>query len=201
MIQHIGLTGGIGSGKSTVAHMLVQLGAHLVDLDAISRRLTAPNGAAIPAIAQTFGVHLLADDGSLHRDRMRALAFSDSGALQRLEAILHPLIAQHAQLQAAQAKANQRVIWDVPLLIEHLPRWRPLVDCIVVVDCLPEVQIERVMHRSGWSREAVEQVLAKQAQREQRLAVADHVLHNSGIDINALKHKVQSLWELWNNAA
>lgn len=200
MIKHIGLTGGIGSGKSTVAHMLVKLGAHLVDLDAISRQLTGPQGAAMPAIAQAFGPHLLADDGSLHRERMRDLAFADSEALQRLEAILHPLIGQHAQAQAAQAKADQRVIFDVPLLVENLSRWQPLMDRIVVVDCLPDTQIDRVMRRTGWSREAVEHVLTKQAQREQRLAVADHVLHNGGTDLTALQQQVQALWDMWNNA-
>jgi len=201
VIKHIGLTGGIGSGKSTVAQLLMGLGAYLVDLDAISRGLTVPNGAAMPAIAETFGEHVLADDGSLHREHMRDLAFADSTALQRLEAILHPLIGQHAMAEAAQAKLDQRVVFDVPLLVENLPRWQPLMDRIVVVDCLPETQIARVMRRSGWSREAVEQVLAKQAQREQRLAVADHVLHNDGIDIKALEQQVLSLWEVWNNAA
>lgn len=200
MVRHIGLTGGIGSGKSTVGHMLVGLGAHLVDTDAISRSLTAAGGLAMPAIKAEFGPDMVTADGALDRDRMRTLAFADPAVLQRLEAILHPLIGQQTQVLAKQAEPEQRIVFDVPLLVEALPRWRPLMDRIVVVDCQPDTQIERVMARSGWSREAVEQVLMKQAQREHRLAVADHVLHNEGKSLAQLREQVAGLWQLWNNA-
>lgn len=200
MVRHIGLTGGIGSGKSTVGHMLVALGAHLVDTDAISRSLTAASGLAMPAIEAAFGPDVLTPDGALDRVRMRTLAFAEPAVLQQLEAILHPMIGQQAQVQALLAQPGQRIVFDVPLLVEALPRWRPLIDRIVVVDCLPGTQIERVMARSGWSREAVEQVLMKQAQREHRLAVADHVLHNEGKSLEQLREQVAGLWHLWNNA-
>lgn len=193
----IGLTGGIGSGKSTVGHMLVQLGAHLVDLDAISRGLTAPGGGAIEAIAQHFGPGLIDAQGAMDRARMRELAFADPSALQRLEGILHPLIGQHADAQAALALPHQHIVFDVPLLAESGRRWQDKVDRIVVVDAERETQIARVMARSGWSREAVEQVLAKQAQRDTRLAMAHHVILNEGLSLPALRQQVEALWQTW----
>jgi dephospho-CoA kinase len=200
MVRHIGLTGGIGSGKSTVGHMLVALGAHLVDTDAISRSLTAAGGLAMPAIEAAFGPDMITADGALDRVRMRTLAFAEPNVLQQLEAILHPMIGEQTQMQALLAQPDQRIVFDVPLLVEALPRWRPWMDRIVVVDCLPNTQIERVMARSGWPREAVEQVLMKQAQREHRLAVADHVLNNEGKSLEQLREQVAGLWHLWNNA-
>ena len=195
----IGLTGGIGSGKSTVSHMLVQLGAHLVDTDAISRSLTAPGGHAIEPIRQTFGTDMIDAQGAMDRARMRTLAFADPQALQQLEAILHPLIGQHADLHAAQAAPDQHVVYDVPLLVESGDRWRNKVDHILVVDCEPETQIARVMIRSGWPREAVEKVLAQQAKRESRLAAADQVILNQGITLEQLHAEVEKVWRLWNN--
>jgi dephospho-CoA kinase len=199
-LHAIGLTGGIGSGKSTVAHTLVQLGAHLVDTDAISRSLTAPGGAAIGAIAQAFGPGMIDATGAMDRSAMRTLAFSQPEALKQLEGILHPLIGQISKEQAAQASLGQRIVFDVPLLVESGRRWRDIVDRILVVDCLPETQVQRVMARSGWAREAVEAVLAKQASREQRLAAADDVLHNDGVSLDELRQQVLRLWDLWNNA-
>ena len=197
----IGLTGGIGSGKSTVSQMLTELGAHLVDTDAISRSLTAPQGAAIPLIAQHFGDDLITPEGAMDRARMRELAFSDASALTRLEGILHPLIQQHAAEHAGLALPHQHVIFDVPLLAEAGPHshWRQRVDRILVIDAEPETQIARVMVRSGWPREAVEAVLAKQAQRETRLALADHVILNEGLSLQQLRNEVEKLWQLWNN--
>jgi len=195
----IGLTGGIGSGKSTVSQMLVDLGAHLVDTDAISRSLTAPGGAAIDAIAQHFGPHLIDASGAMDRTRMRELAFADPGAMARLEGILHPLIGQQADAQAGLARPDQHIVYDVPLLAESGRRWRDKVDRVLVVDCKPETQIARVMARSGWPREAVEKVLAKQAQREIRLALADHVILNEDLSLEELRAEVQKLWRLWNN--
>ena len=197
----IGLTGGIGSGKSTVSQMLVDLGAHLVDTDAISRSLTAPGGAAIDAIAQHFGPHLIDASGAMDRTRMRELAFADPGALARLEAILHLLIGQQADAHAGLALPDQHIVYDVPLLAESGRKWKDKVDRVLVVDCEPETQIARVMVRSGWPREAVEKVLAKQAQREIRLALADHVILNEGLSLEELRAEVQKLWRLWNNGA
>jgi dephospho-CoA kinase len=200
-VQTIGLTGGIGSGKSTVGHMLVELGAHLVDMDAISRSLTAPGGAAIEAIAQAFGPQFIDAQGAMDRTRMRELAFADPLALARLEGILHPLIAEQSQACIQQARPGQVVVFDVPLLVEAGQRWRDQVDRILVVDCLPETQIQRVMARSGWDRAAVQAVLAKQATREQRAAMADHVLLNEGLSLQELREQVGKVWHLWNNAA
>ena len=194
----IGLTGGIGSGKSTVSQMLVGLGAHLVDMDAISRSLTAPGGAAIDAIAQHFGPHLIDEHGAMDRTRMRELAFSDPTALARLEGILHPLIGQHAQAQASLALPDQHIVYDVPLLAESGRRWRDMVDRVLVIDTEPETQIARVMVRSGWPREAVEQVLAKQATRSMRRAVADHVILNEGLTLKELQAEVEKVWRMWN---
>ncbi len=197
----IGLTGGIGSGKSTVSQMLTELGAHLVDTDAIARSLTAPGGSAIDAIAQHFGSHLIDAQGAMDRNRMRELAFADPQALARLEGILHPLIGQQADAQAAQARHDQHIVFDVPLLAESGRRWRDRVDRVLVIDCDTETQIARVMARSAWPREAVEQVLAKQAQREARRALADHVILNETLSIEELRGEVNKLWELWNNGA
>lgn len=200
-LKKIGLTGGIGSGKSTVAQMLVDLGAHLVDLDAISRGLTAPGGAAIAQIRQQFGPGYVDEQGAMNRARMRELAFKDPSALIQLESILHPLIGQHADLHATQAQADQIVVFDVPLLAESGTRWKQKVDGVLVVDCSVETQITRVMARSGWTREAVEKVIAQQATREMRLAVADHVIVNEGLSLDELKGEVQKVWRLWNNHA
>lgn len=196
----IGLTGGIGSGKSTVSQMLVELGAHLVDTDAISRALTAPGGGAIAHIARQFGDDFIDPTGAMDRVRMRELAFTDPSAMARLEAILHPLIGLHADQHAGLALPKQHIIYDVPLLAESGRKWKDKVDRILVVDCEPETQIARVMVRSGWPREAVEAVLAKQAQRETRRALADHIILNEGLSLPELRQQVEQLWALWHQA-
>ncbi|RYY90759.1 MAG: dephospho-CoA kinase [Chitinophagaceae bacterium] len=195
----IGLTGGIGSGKSTVGQMLVALGAHLVDLDAISRSLTAPGGAAIPQIHAQFGADFIDPSGAMDRTRVRQAAFADPSFLARLESILHPLIGHHADLIGAQAAEGQAVVFDVPLLAESGERWRQKVDRVLVVDCSAETQIARVMARSGWPREAVEKVIAQQAPRELRRALADHVIVNEGLSLDELSAQVNKVWRLWNN--
>lgn len=197
----IGLTGGIGSGKSTVSQMLTDLGAHLVDTDAISRSLTAAGGAAIPHIASHLGEHLIDPQGAMDRTRMRELAFADPTVLARLEGILHPLIGQHADAHARTAAPGQHIVYDVPLLAESGRRWRDKVDHILVIDAEPETQIARVMVRSGWPREAVEAVLAKQATREMRRAIADHIILNEGLSLEELRNEVGKLWRLWNNGS
>ncbi|HNI85748.1 MAG: dephospho-CoA kinase [Rubrivivax sp.] len=196
MALRIGLTGGIGSGKSTVAAMLVEQGAALIDADAISRACTAAGGAALPAIAREFGPQLIAADGALDRAAMRELVFRDPGARQRLEAIVHPLVGAETERQARQALAQGRrlLVFDVPLLVESIERWRQRVDRIVVVDCEPETQIARVMARNQLPRAQVEQILAAQASRAQRLAVADAVIFNGAdVTLQALRAQVRQL--------
>jgi len=190
----IGLTGGIGSGKSTVARTLVACGAALVDADAISRAVTAAGGAAVTQIAAQFGEQMVTADGAMDRDRMRQLVFDDPSARRRLEAIVHPLVSQETVRQYTQAAATGHacVVFDVPLLVES-GRWRQQLDRVLVVDCEETTQISRVMARNGWSREAVEKVIAGQASRAQRLSAADICLHNDGLPLEALDAEVRQL--------
>lgn len=192
----IGLTGGIGSGKSTVAERLVQLGAGLIDTDAIARQLSSRDGAAIPALREVFGPGLLGADGSLDRAAMRALVFSDATAKQKLEAVMHPLINQKAQRQAEATAANV-LVFDVPLLAES-PHWRDRVDRVLVIDCTTQTQLVRVQRRPGWTLEAVQRVIASQATRESRRAVADAVIYNDDIDLAGLEAAVTRLWQQWH---
>lgn len=175
----LGLTGGIGSGKSTVAQRLAEREAAVIDADQISRSLTASGGAALPAIAQQFGSDLIQTDGALDRARMRELVFAQADARQKLEAIVHPLIAQQTQAKVQQAinEGCRLIVHDIPLLIES-GHWRAQLDGVLVVDCRESTQIERVMARSGLSHEAVQAIIAAQASREQRMAAADWVLYN-----------------------
>jgi dephospho-CoA kinase len=177
----IGLTGGIGSGKSTVADLLVARGAALVDTDRIAHALTAPGGAAIEPIRAAFGDGVVAADGSMDRAAMRALAFSDPAARKRLEAILHPMIRTLTQagIDEALRAGAPYVLVAVPLLVES-GHWEGRYDRVLVVDCPPETQIERVVRRSGLAREQAEAILAAQATRAQRLAAADDVVDNGG---------------------
>jgi dephospho-CoA kinase len=193
----IGLTGGIGSGKSTVAHTLVQLGAVLIDSDAIAREIALPGGVAIAPLQTEFGAHVLDENGGLNRARMREMAFSDPSVKRRLEAILHPLIGIETERRAAAAGQQVRV-FDVPLLVEST-RWRARVNKVLVVDCSNATQIARVTQRSGWSAEMVQAVIAQQASREKRRACADAVIHNDGITVEQLQNEVAELWERWTS--
>ncbi len=191
----IGLTGGIGSGKSTAAQGLVALGGHLVDTDAIARSLTLPGGAAIPALAAEFGTDALTDDGALDREKMRRLVFADPGAKARLEALLHPLIGAEAGRQAA-AAGGRPVVFDVPLLAES-SHWRTRVDRVLVIDCDEATQVVRVARRPGWTEEAARRVIAQQAPRAARRAIADAVIDNDGLTIEQLQAELRALWTLW----
>lgn len=193
--MRIGLTGGIGSGKTTVARLLQEAGAAIVDTDAIARSLTLAGGAAMPAIRQQFGADFIDPDGALDRDRMRAVAFSDPPARQRLEAILHPLITAQA-LAEADAAVSPLVVFDVPLLVES-KRWRSRVARVLVIDCSEQTQIDRVLQRPGWTRERLDGALAAQTSRQARRAVADAVLLNDGITLNELRNEVRSLAARW----
>ena len=191
--MRIGLTGGIGSGKSTVAAALVELGgALLVDTDAISRALTAPGGGAMAAIEARFGRPFVASDGALDRAAMRDLAFRDPAAKQALESILHPMIGTETARQAALAVPRQRVVFDVPLLVES-GRWRRLVHRVLVDDCDESTQSARVLALSGLSEGAVRAILAQQATRAQRRAAADAVIHNDGLTLSQLREEVGQL--------
>ena len=185
----LGLTGGIGSGKSTVGAMLAQQGAVLLDADAISRSLTAAAGAAMPAIAQCFGAQYLREDGSMDRDRMRALVFQDPQARARLEAIVHPLVASTIDARAAQALAAHArcLVYDIPLLLQS-QRWRHRMDKILVIDCSEATQRSRVAARSGIADAELAKIIAAQTSRAQALAAADMVLYNDGISLHELKH-------------
>jgi dephospho-CoA kinase len=193
----IGLTGGIGSGKSTVAAMFALRGAAVIDADAISRQLTASGGTAMPALIGVFGARIARADGALDRDAMRALAFTDSQARARLEGVMHPLIAHEAQREAA-ASTARLMVFDVPLLAESA-HWRARVDRVLVVDCSVETQITRVVERAGWSRESAERAIAAQASRKVRRAVADAVIDNDGKDLPALQRDVAALWQAWTH--
>jgi dephospho-CoA kinase len=180
-IPLIGLTGGIGSGKSAVAKRFAALGATVIDSDQIAHDITAPHGAAIAPIQARFGSGLLAADGSLDRPKMRQLVFNDPSALQSLEAITHPLIHAETLRQASQAHENGALylVFMVPLLVES-GYWPQIIDHLLVVDCPPELQIARVMQRSKLDRSQIEQIMSKQASREDRLAAADTILLNDG---------------------
>lgn len=196
MVLRIGLTGGIGSGKSSVGTLLGQLGAAVIDTDLIARQLTLPGGAAIDAIARDFGPQLIAADGALDRARMRELVFADPGAKRRLEGILHPLIGIETERQAGAAASAPALVFDVPLLVES-GRWRAKVDKVLVVDCRETTQVERVVRRSGWTPEAVRAVIASQASRSQRRACADAVIFNDGITPEQLAADVRAVWQRW----
>lgn len=190
----VGLTGGIGSGKSTVADLFAARGATIVDTDQIAHSLTAPHGPAMPAIIAEFGAEFADASGALDRARMRALVFSDPGAKARLEAILHPLIRAAAQA-AAQAATGCYVIHAIPLLVES-GNWKERVSRVLVVDCPEEVQIARVMARSGLPEQQVRAIMATQATRAARLAAADDIVRNDA-GVAALEPQIARLHDLY----
>ena len=188
----IGLTGGIGSGKSTVARLLVAHGVTLVDTDAIARDLTATGGQALPALSTLFGPHILDNTGALDRAAMRGLVYANPGAKQQLEALLHPLIREQVELQTL-ACTTPVLVLDVPLLVES-GRWRDRVDQVWVVDCEEETQVARVLQRSGWTEAAARAVIQQQASRVNRRLAADVVIYNDGINLTQLAQQVDDHW-------
>ncbi|KWI03898.1 dephospho-CoA kinase [Burkholderia ubonensis] len=187
----VGLTGGIGSGKTTVADLFAARGASIVDTDLIAHRITAPGGLAMPAIEQAFGPDFVSADGSLDRAKMRALIFSDDAARRRLEAITHPLIRTETDREGREARGAY-VMFVVPLLVES-GSWKSRVDRVLVVDCDVETQIARVMRRNRFTREQVEAIIARQATRDARLAAADDVIVNDATTPDALAAQVDAL--------
>ena len=182
MTYVVGLTGGIGSGKSTVADLVAAQGVAVVDADEIARELTAPGGAALPALQAEFaelGAAVIGPDGALDRASMRALAFANPAHKARLEAILHPLIRAECDARCAAAGDAPYVLLVVPLLVES-GAYADRIDRLLLVDCPEEQQILRVMARSGLARDEVLRIMAAQASRAQRLAAADDVLENVG---------------------
>jgi dephospho-CoA kinase len=194
----IGLTGGIGSGKSAAANCFAHLGAVIVDTDAIAHTLTAPDGLAIPAIRAAFGDAIIRADGALDRDAMRALVFTDHTARQRLEAILHPMIAAESERQCATA-TSPYVIYAVPLLIESAHA-RERCARICVVDCAVETQVLRVKARNNLAEALIRAIIAAQVSREARLAAADDVIDNNG-EFAALAPQVARLHDRYVNLA
>jgi len=199
-MYHIGLTGGIGSGKSRVADALREWGAAIIDTDQISHALTAPDGAALPMLRDAFGPTVIDAVGALDRAALRECVFADPCARQHLEAILHPLITREALRQAQQAAQRQSggyLVYVVPLLVES-GKWRERVNRVCVVDCDPPTQIARVQARSRLAPEAIRRIMAAQADRATRLAAADDVIINDGTTTpDQLRARALALHRQW----
>lgn len=190
----VGLTGGIGSGKTTVADMFAVRGASIIDTDRIAHQLTVPGGLAIPDIRAQFGDAFLTAEGAMDRARMREYVFAEPTAKARLEAILHPLIRIETERAAAEAQGKY-LMFAVPLLVES-GSWKQRVSRVLVVDCTEETQVRRVMSRSGLDAAQVRAIMAAQASRQQRLSAADDVIDNDG-DVVALVPQVDRLHALY----
>lgn len=191
----VGLTGGIGSGKTQVSNAFEALGVPVIDTDLISHAITAPNGLAIPVIREIFGADLIDPSGRLDRDKMRKLVFTDAEARRKLEAILHPLIANVSMASIAQHTDAPYVVLVVPLLAES-PQWLNRCDRVLVIDCELETQISRVMARSNLTREQVLAIIATQASREERKAIANEVIVNES-SLEALTQQVRKLHDFY----
>lgn len=194
----VGLTGGIGCGKSTVAELFAEHGAGIIDTDAISRNLTQSGGAAIEAIRAAFGNDYILDDGAMNRAKMRGLIFSDRAAKRRLELILHPLILEQTKEQLRHLQTKPYIIIVVPLLPES-PEYRRLVQRVLVVDCDEDTQVARIIKRSGMTAREVQVIIEQQTPRDARLQLADDVIHNDdGMD--NLSEQVAVLHRLYSNS-
>jgi dephospho-CoA kinase len=197
-VRRIGITGGIGSGKSTAAAMMAAVGAPLVDIDAISRSLCRPGGGAMASLSAAFGPVAIDADGGLDRAFMRELVFQNRAALAKLESILHPMIRAQADIQVAAATAagGPPVVLDIPLLAES-SAWRGRLDRVLVIDCSVATQLLRVTQRPGWTRDAARRVIEQQAMREARRGVADAVIFNDELDLAELRSQVRLVWGAW----
>jgi len=190
----LGVSGGIGSGKSSVCQILERQGACVIDADAISRASTAAGGLAITAIRAAFGADFIDATGAMDRTQMRQLVFSDPQARARLEAIVHPLIALEVERQAADAVAQgvRCIVFDLPLLVES-HHWRKSLHRVLIVDCQAQTQVERVAQRSGLSAPEVQAIIAAQSTRAQRLQAADFVIFNEGKDLFEIERELGQL--------
>lgn len=193
----IGLTGGIGSGKSTVCGLFQKLGVPVIDTDLIARELVEPGSAALQKIVALFGQQLLHADGSLDRARLRQLVFSDKEQLMQLEQLLHPLIREEME-QRIRTLRSPYVLLAIPLLLEK--EWQHSLDRVLVVDCSESLQRERVAKRDGSSAETIEHIIARQIPRSQRLAAADDIINNNGT-IASLQQQVESLHQRYLSLA
>jgi len=192
----LGLTGGIGSGKSTVSKLLAQWGATVIDADQLARQLTEPGGLGIKPVSEAFGADVIDASGAMDRQRMREIVFADNAARTTLEQILHPLIGSAAD-RAAELATGCYIVFEIPLLVES-GRWRNKVDRVCVVDCDVDTQISRVQARSGLSVSAIQGILAAQATREDRLLVADDVILNDiSVPIDYLTEQTSALHKIW----
>lgn len=187
----VGITGGIGSGKSTAAALLRQMGADVIDADALARQCTEAGGRAIPSIRDRFGVEMITTEGAMDRQRMRDLVFREPAAKLALEAIVHPVVGLAIQEATAQSR-SPCLVFDIPLLVES-PRWRPQLDRVVVVDCTEDTQVRRVQARNALAADMIKRIIAQQASRSQRLQAADLVIYNDSDDLDALKAEVARL--------
>lgn len=193
----IGLTGGIGSGKSTVCGLFQKLGVPVIDTDLIARELVEPGSAALQKIVALFGQQLLHADGSLDRARLRQRVFSDKEQLMQLEQLLHPLIREEME-QRIRTLRSPYVLLAIPLLLEK--EWQHSLDRVLVVDCSESLQRERVAKRDGSSAETIEHIIARQIPRSQRLAAADDIINNNGT-IASLQQQVESLHQRYLSLA
>ena len=192
----VGLTGGIGSGKSAAADAFEKLGATVVDTDAIAHELTGPGGAAVPEVRRLFGKAFVDASGAMDRKRMRELVFNDAEEKQRLEGLLHPMIRAESKRRIATALGERSVpyvLHVVPLLVES-PDYRERVGRVLVIDCPEDLQVARVRQRSGLPEAEIRRIIATQVQRDKRLAAANDVLDNSG-SISAMQQQVRKLHE------
>ncbi|MEU7639972.1 MULTISPECIES: dephospho-CoA kinase [unclassified Streptomyces] len=188
----VGLTGGIGAGKSEVSRLLASYGAVIVDADKIAREVVEPGTPGLAAVVEEFGADVLAPDGTLDRPKLGALVFSDQEKLKALNAIVHPLVGVRSAELEGSAGPDAVVVHDVPLLTEN--GLAPLYDLVVVVDAAPQTQLDRLVRLRGMSQDEAAQRMAAQASREQRLAVADLVIDNDG-PLEALEPQVREVWE------
>ncbi|WP_310528345.1 dephospho-CoA kinase [Nocardioides sp.] len=191
MTLRVGLTGGIASGKSTVSSMLAELGAVVIDADALAREVVQRGTPGLDAVVAEFGTSLLTAEGDLDRAAMGALVFGDAAARKRLEVIVHPLVFERMVALEGAAGDDDLVVHDIPLLAEG--DRVDTFDAVIVLDCPPELQIARMMSERGWSREDAEARIAAQATREQRLAIATHVIENTG-SIKELRDRVVAVF-------
>ena len=190
----LGITGGIASGKSTVAALFAARGATLIDADAISKSLTAANGAAITPLQNLFGSSILTADGALNREKMRHFIYADAQARLKLEGVLHPLVQGEmlAQIEQAKSTGSRCVVLDIPLLVES-KYWRKMLDRVLVIDCAEKIQLERVMRRNGLEASEVTRIMDVQEKRMNRLRAADLVLVNEDPELEALAQQVQEI--------